>query len=140
MAQILLRTHEAISEELEERIINELRPEFNLICYNPVRACIIHLLIKAYHLNHSMRVEELSKKLGKRHSVIIHHLEQLSKWNLVNVVKNYNHGNKLRRSIWGLNLKLPNLIYNVYGHILKFFYTHDELEKMTSINKNVRFN
>lgn len=140
MTQILIRAQGAVSEDMEERIINQLRPELNLICYNPIRACIIHLMIKAYPLNHSMRVEDLAKKLGKRHSVVIHHLEQLSRWNLVHVVKNSNYGNKQRRSIWGLNLKFPNLLYNVYGHILKFFYTQDELEKMSSINKSVRSN
>ena len=140
MTQILIRIQEPVSEEIEERIINELRPEFNLICYNSTRACIVHSLVKAYPLNHSMRVEELAKKLGKRHSVVIHHLEQLSRWKIVHVVKNSNYGDKQRRSIWGLNLILPNLIYNVYGHILKFFYTHDELEKMSNVNKNTRSN
>jgi len=138
--QIYLKTEETVSSEVEDRVINELRPEFNLICYNPIRASIIHLMVKASELNHTMRVEELAKRLGKRHSVIIHHLEQLSRWKLIGVVKTSSYGSKQRRCIWGLNLKYPNLIYNIYGHILKFFYTQNELEKMCSVNKNTRSN
>jgi DNA-binding transcriptional ArsR family regulator len=127
-----------MERDTEEKFIFILRPELNYICSNPVRASILHLLIKAKHLNHAMRVEEIARSLGKRHSVIIYHLEQLNYKRLVEVVKNFNYGSKGRRSIWGLNLKYPSLVQEVYSHTLKFFYTPDELEKMCSINKNAR--
>jgi len=136
MNRILLETLDAADNE--ESMTFNLRPEFNRICYNPIRASIIHLLVKAKDLNHALSVEEISHKLGKRHSVIIHHLEKLSYWKIIDVVKSFKHGSKSRRSIWGLNLKYPNLIQSVYSHMLKTFYTSSELDKMCCINKNTR--
>ena len=139
MARLFLNVQQA-DEEAEARIINILRPELNYICYNSIRASILHLMIKTPELNHSLSVEEIAKKLGKRHSVIIHHLEKLSDWNLVEVVKFSKYGNKGRRKIWGLNLKYPNLITQVYGHLLKTFFTINELNQMCSVNRNARVN
>jgi DNA-binding transcriptional ArsR family regulator len=135
MNKILL---DAQGADNEDSIMFSLKPEFNRICYNPLRASIIHLLVKSKDLNYSLSVEEIAYKLGKRHSIVIHHLESLSKWKIVDVIKTFKHGNKERRSIWGLNLKYPNLVQDVYHHMLKTFYTVNELEKMCSINKNVR--
>jgi DNA-binding transcriptional ArsR family regulator len=122
----------------EESILFNLRPEFNRITYNSIRSSIIHLLVKAKELNHALSVEEIAYKLGKRHSVIIHHLEKLFEWKIVDVVKSSKYGKRTRRSIWGLNLKYPNLIQNIYSHMLKTFYTQNELDKMCSINKCAR--
>jgi len=124
--------------ENEDSIMFNLRPEFNRICYNPIRASIIHLLVKSKDLNYSLSVEEIAHKLGKRHSIIIHHLEKLHYWKIVDVVRSFKHGNKNRRSIWGLNLKYPNLVQNTYSHMLKTFYTASELDKMCCVNKNTR--
>jgi len=124
----------------EESIIYSVRPEFNKICYNPIRASIIHLLVKSKELNHSLSVEEIASKLGKRHSVIIHHLEKLYCWKVVDIVRSFKYGNKERRSIWGLNLKYSNLVQNIYSHMLKTFYTATELDRMCCVNKNVRKN
>jgi len=136
MNRILLNTLNGA--ENEESIIYSLRPEFNRICYNPIRASIIHLLVKSKDLNHTLCVEEISRKLGKRHSVVIHHLEKLFEWKVVDVVRSFKYGNKQKRSIWGLNLKYPNLIENVYSHMIKTFYTVSELDKMCCVNKSVR--
>lgn len=129
-----------ISERVEdeESLIFNLRPEFNRICYNPVRAGIIHLLVNSRELNHSMPVEEIAKKLGKRHSVVIYHLEKLRDWRLVSIVKSYKYGKKEKRSIWGLDLRYVGLIQNVYSYMTKTFYTMKDLEDMCNINKNVR--
>jgi len=126
--------------EAESRIINIIKPELNFICYNPVRASILHLMVKTPELNYSLSVEEIAKRLGKRHSVIVHHLEKLNEWMLVEVVKTSKYGDKERRKIWGLNLKYPNLITQVYGHLLKTFFTISELNQMCSVNRNVRAN
>lgn len=122
----------------EESMLYSLRPEFNIICYNSTRASIIHLLVKSKDLNHALSVEDMAQRLGKRHSVIIHHLEKLMEWKIVDVVRTFKHGGKERRSIWGLNLKYPNIVQNVYSHMLKTFYTVNELERMCSINRSVR--
>ena len=122
----------------EDDMVNYLKPEFNRICYNAVRASIIHLLIKSKDLGYSMSVEVMSKKLGKRHSVIIHHLEKLEEWGIVNVVKSYDYGEKKKRSIWGLKTDNVFLIENLYNYMIKSFYTMSELEEMCSINTNVR--
>jgi len=124
--------------ENEESMIFNVRPEFNRICYNPIRASIIHLLVKSKDLNYCLSVEEIAHKLGKRHSVIIHHLEKLLYWKIINIVKSFKHGDSNRRSIWGLNMKYPNLVQSVYSHMLKTFYTVNELDKMCCVNKNTR--
>ncbi len=136
MNKILLNTSENV--ENEDSVIFNIRPEFNRICYNPVRASIIHLLVKSKDLNHSLSVEEISFKLGKRHSVVIHHLEKLQDWKVIDIVRSLKYGSKTRRSIWGLNLKYPNLIQNVYSYMLKTFYTTTDLDKMCSTDRCAR--
>jgi DNA-binding transcriptional ArsR family regulator len=135
MNKILLNQEGA---ENEDSVLYSVRPEFNRICYNPIRASIIHLLIKSKDLNHALSVEEIANKIGKRHSVVIHHLEKLMEWKVIDVVKSYKYGDKQKRSIWGLNLKYPNLIQNIYSHMIKTFYNVNELDRMCCINKNVR--
>ena len=124
--------------ENEEDIVNYLKPEFNKICYNSVRASIIHLLMKSKELDNCLSVEVIARKLGKRHSVVIHHLEKLMSWGVVDIVKTYKYGEKEKRSIWGLNKKYPNLIFSLYNYMIRTFYTINELEEMCSININVR--
>lgn len=126
--------------DVGERLFNILRPELNFVCSNSIRACILHLMIKSKDLNHTMQVEKIAQKIGKRHSVIIYHLEQLEKWKLVEVIRCFKYGNKNRRSIWGLNLKFSNLINEVYNRMIRLFYTQQELDGMCSTNKNVRNN
>ena len=135
MNKILLNQEGA---ENEDSVLYSVRPEFNRICYNPIRASIIHLLVKSKDLNHALSVEEIANKIGKRHSVVIHHLEKLMEWKVVDVIKSYKYGNRQKRSIWGLNLKYPNLIQSVYSHMIKTFYNVNELDRMCCINKNVR--
>ena len=136
MNKILLGTQDIA--ENEDSMIFNLRPEFNRICYNSIRASIIHLLVKSKELNHSLSVEEIAYKLGKRHSVVIHHLEKLNQCKIVEIIRLLKYGDKERRSIWGLNMKYPNLVQNIYSHMLKTFYTANELDKMCCINKNIR--
>jgi DNA-binding transcriptional ArsR family regulator len=126
------------TSENGENIVYLLRPEFNKICYNPIRASMIHLLFKSRSLNYTLSVEELAYKLGKRHSVIVHHLEKLYGWKIVDIVRSFKYGDKNRRSIWGLNMKHPNLVQEVYSHMLKNFYTVKGLDEMCSANRNVR--
>ena len=125
-------------ENDENFIISSIKPEMNYICSNSIRACIIHMLVKNKDLNHTMQVEEIAKRLGKRHSVVIYHLERLMSWKIVNVIKSSAYGNGEKRAIWGLNLGFPNLVREVYLRVLKVFYTEKELERLCSVNKNAR--
>lgn len=125
-------------ENMEEFILANLRPELNYISSNPVRASIIHLLVSNKELNHTMQVEEIAKRLGKRHSVIIYHLERLLGWNIVKVVKSIKYGDTEKRVIWGLNVEYPILIKEVYSRILKYFFTQKDLEKLCSVDTNTR--
>ena len=136
MSQNFLDINEKVEDE--DSLIFNLRPEFNRICYNPVRASIIHLLVNSSSLNHSLSVEDIAKRLGKRHSVVIYHLEKLREWKLVSIVKSYKYGSKEKRSIWGLDLRYTGLIQDIYSHMTKTLYTMKDLEEMCNINKNVR--
>ncbi len=137
MVRFSLNVENEATED-EENLIIRLRPEFNRICYNSIRASIIHLLMKSKDLNHSLCVERISHKLGKRHSVIIHHLEKLQYWRIVDVVKHDVYGTRRKRSIWGLNLTYSKLIKELYVYLLKTFYTVEELERLCNVNINVR--
>lgn len=140
MDQNFLYGIDSDNKDAGENFLNMLRPELNFICSNSIRACILYMMIKAKDLNYTVRVEEIARRLGKRHSVIIYHLEQLEKWRLVGVVRAFKYGKKIRRSIWGLNTNLPALINEVYNRMIKFFYTQQELDKMCNVNMNVRVN
>jgi DNA-binding transcriptional ArsR family regulator len=132
-------TKESLADrQTEDFLISSLRPELNYICSNPIRACIIHMLVENRDLGHTIQVEEIARRLGKRHSVMIYHLERLLEWRIVRVVKTVKHGDIEKRTIWGLNLEYPNLIREVYSRMLKLFFTQKELNKLCSINKNVR--
>jgi len=135
MNKILLNQEGA---ENEDSVLYSVRPEFNRICYNPIRASIIHLLIKSKDLNHALSVEEIANKIGKRHSVVIHHLEKLMEWKVVDVVKSYKYGNRQKRSIWGLNLRYPDWISECYKSIRTHFFSEKELIQITNINKSLR--
>jgi len=125
-------------KQAEEFLMSTLRPELNYICSNPVRACIMHMLVANKDLGHTMQVEDIARRIGKRHSVVIYHLERLLEWRIVKIIKSVEYGNTEKRTIWGLNLEYPNLMREVYTRILKFFFTQKELDKMCSINRNVR--
>lgn len=126
------------TRQSEEFLISSLRPEFNYICSNPIRASIIHMLVGNKDLGHTMQVEEIARRLGKRHSVVIYHLERLTDWKIVKIVKSVEYGDTEKRTIWGLNIDYPDLIREIYSRVLKFFFTQKELDKMCSINRNVR--
>jgi len=138
MSKVFLRVIEPVNEEEELKIIKEFSPQMSIICSNPIRAGILHLLINSPESLHSMQVEELCFRLGIKPSVCIHHLEKLSEWKLIEVKKTSKYGEKNRRSIWGLNLKHPNWILECYKNIREFFFTEKELEEITSKNRDFR--
>jgi len=114
------------------RIMNlterRVRANLNFICSNLTRAGIIHILINSKDTGYCRSVKELSEMLGKYPSVVIHHLEKLEKYGIVEVIENYISKGKSKRKIWGLNLKMIHLIKEVYLYILKNHFTQKELE------------
>lgn len=136
--KIFLRILEPIKREKDFQVMNKFLPEIRIICSNPIRAGILHLLINTSDTLHSMRTEELAVKLGVRPRVLIYHLERLEKWGLVKVKKTQKYGNKERRVIWGLDLNHPNWILECYRHIRAYFFTEKELKELTNKNKSYR--
>ena len=140
MAGPFLRLFEQpVDKETERDIIQTFLPETVEILRNPIRAGIIHLLVNSPNTGHSMKVEQLAYRLGTYHRIIIYHLEKLQKWKLVTVKKNSSYGNKTKRSIWGLDLKCPNWILEVYSTTNQSF-DKDFLERICNKNINIRNN
>ncbi|MFH0928900.1 MAG: winged helix-turn-helix domain-containing protein [Candidatus Aenigmatarchaeota archaeon] len=139
MNKISLRLIEPIDENNDVDIIARFMPEIGSICSNQTRAGIIHLMINTPQTMHSLKVEEICFKLGIRQSVAIHHLERLEDWKLVEVKKNQSYGNRTRRSIWGLNLKHPTWISECYKSVRAHFFSENELDSVTNVNKSLRF-
>jgi DNA-binding transcriptional ArsR family regulator len=126
-----------VDESTEKRVIDNFIPDIIEICSNPVRAGIIHLLVNSPSTGHSLKVEYMAFRLGTYHRIIIHHLERLEKWGLVEVKRFRGTGRRGKRSVWGLNLKHPNWIFEVYGSI-KAGFTRGELKLICSRKKSMR--
>jgi len=101
----------------------KVRAEMSFICNNPVRASIVYLLMKMKDSDYCCNVEQISSRLGKNHSIILHHLEKLAEYGLVEVVRTVRYGNKEKRKIWGLDLNRSELVKEVYDYIIKFCFT-----------------
>jgi len=140
MPEPFLRLFEQPADKDAEReIIQTFLPETVEILKNPIRAAIVHLMVNSPNTGHSMKVEQLAYKLGTYHRIIIYHLERLQKWKLVTVKKTSSYGNKTKRSIWGLDLKYPNWILDVYSTIKESFKP-DFLERICNKNISIRNN
>lgn len=138
MAEPFLRLFEQpVDKEIEREVIQTFLPETVEILKNPIRAGIVHMLVNSPNTGHSMKVEQLAYKLGTYHRIIIYHLERLQNWKLVTVKKSSSYGNKTKRSIWGLDLKYPNWILEVYSTI-KGSSEYDSLESICNKNINIR--
>lgn len=138
MKKIFLRVPNGTNKEEDNDVFIKFTPEINSICSNAIRAGIIHLLISSPETLHSMKVENLSFRLGIRQSHCIHHLEKLKDWRLVEVKTNQKYGGKTRRTIWGLDIKHPNWIKECYDKTLNYFFEPRELNNITNKNKSFR--
>ncbi|MFH7880424.1 MAG: ArsR family transcriptional regulator [Candidatus Aenigmatarchaeota archaeon] len=121
------------SKEVNERAIYA---DLDFICSNLTRVAILYLLIKSSITDHSLSVERISYHLGKNHRVVLHHLEKLKEYGIVNVVKTSKNGK--RRKIWGLVKEKIDLIKEIYLYATRNFFTQAQLEKACNINKKVR--
>ncbi len=126
-----------LDTDTEKTVINDLLPELIDISSNPIRAGIVHLLVNSPNTGHAMKVEELAYRLGTYHRVILHHLERLADWDVIEVRVSRSYGQKTKRSVWGLKLKYPNWIFEVYNS-MKDGFGDTELRKLTTKNKSVR--
>ena len=133
-----LRIIRPVDEEANVDILIRFMPEIEMICSNQTRAGIIHLLMSSPESLHSMKVEDICFKLGIRQSVCVHHLEKLNEWKLIEVKKYQKYGNKIRRSIWGLDLRYPNWVLECYKRIRAHFFSEKELDQITNVNKSLR--
>jgi len=138
MNKISLRVIKSVDEEANVDVLTKFMPEIEIICSNRTRAGILHLLINSPQSLHSMKVENLCFKLGIRQAVCVHHLEKLNEWKLIEVKKYQKYGNKIRRSIWGLDLRYPHWILECYKRIRVHFFSEKELNQITNINKSLR--
>ena len=138
MNKIALRVIKSVDEEANADVLTKFMPEIEIICSNKTRAGILHLLINSPQSLHSMKVENLCFKLGIRQAVCVHHLEKLNEWKLIEVKKYQKYGNKIRRSIWGLDLRYPHWILECYKRIRVHFFSEKELNQITNINKSLR--
>ncbi len=138
MKKVYLRVLKKVDTNVDLDILTKFLPEINIICSNEIRAGILHLLINTPETMHSMKVEELCYRLGIRPSVCIYHLEKLKEWKLVDVKKKQKYGKKERRSIWGLDLRHPNWILECYKAIRAYFFSENELKRITNKNKSFR--
>ena len=137
---IYLRLIEPVNKNIDFYVTTKFLPEVRTICSNGIRASIMHLLINSPETLHSMQVEELAFKIGVRPRIIIYHLERLKEWGLVEVRKNKKHGNKNRRSIWGIDLKHPSWVMECYNSIITHFFDERKLNEFTRKNKSFRKN
>jgi len=138
MNKISLRVIKSVDEEANVDVLTKFMPEIEIICSNRTRAGILHLLINSPQSLYSMKVENLCFKLGIRQAVCVDHLEKLNEWKLIEVKKYQKYGNKIRRSIWGLDLRYPHWILECYKRIRVHFFSEKELNQITNINKSLR--
>ena len=124
-----------VENQIEER---RIKADLNFICSNAIRSTILHLLIKSKQTSHSLSLEDMSYKLGKFPSVILHHMEKLKEYGIVEVIKSSKYGNREKRKIWGLNLQYNDMINEIYFHIVRNFFTPAQLERMCCKNRKLR--
>lgn len=109
----------------------ELDVKSSIVCGNINRVAILHLL-KCSEGN-EMQAEMMAYRLGLSHRTVLYHLDILHDYELVEVRKFIRRGDKMFRSVWGLNRK--------NGHTKKIFSKIDglfekkELEGLISQNK-----
>ncbi|HDD46488.1 MAG TPA: ArsR family transcriptional regulator [Candidatus Aenigmarchaeota archaeon] len=73
-----------------------------LICSNPNRISILHLLAKSP--NYEMQTEKIASILGISHRTALYHLDLLHEYGIVEVRRYRKRGSRLMRSVWGLKL------------------------------------
>ena len=102
-----------------------------LLCSNKNRVGILHLLKKMP--NNEMQAERIAQKLGLTHRTVLYHLNILEQNGLIEVRGYRKRGNKLLRSVWGLNSGNETLIKNFFARVDGSFEIKD-LNELISRN------
>jgi DNA-binding transcriptional ArsR family regulator len=103
-----------------------------IISSNVNRVAILHLL-KNSHKN-EMQAEKIAQSTGLTHRTVLYHLNILEKNGLVEVRKYRKKGEKLLRSVWGLDKKNTELVENLFSK-MNGDLNLEELNAM--INRNI---
>ena len=74
-----------------------------IISSNQNRMNILYLLLNSP--NYELQTEKIANILGISHRTALYHLDLLQEYDIVEVRRYRKRGNKLMRSIWGLNMK-----------------------------------
>ena len=101
-----------------------------LVCSNLNRVSILHLLKGCD--NNEMQAEEMSFRLGLSHRTVLYHLDILHDYGLVEVRKFLRRGNKMIRSVWGLQKNHASL-KKVFSNISESF-DQEVLDRKISTN------
>jgi len=75
----------------------------DIVCSNINRVAILHLLRSSP--KREMQAEKMSQMLGISHRTVLYHLDVLEEYDLVKVSGFRRKGQKMLRSVWGLNLE-----------------------------------
>jgi DNA-binding transcriptional ArsR family regulator len=73
------------------------------VCSNINRVSILHLLKKCP--GNEMQAEKIAQSIGVSHRTALYHLDILEDYNLVEVRGFRKKGQKMLRSVWGLNME-----------------------------------
>ncbi|MEM5801949.1 MAG: winged helix-turn-helix domain-containing protein [Candidatus Aenigmatarchaeota archaeon] len=120
------------SEKLEER---KVYADLDFICSNLTRMAILHLLMKSKMTDYSLNVEKISYCLGKHPRVVLHHLDKLKEYGIVQVITISKNG---RRKIWGIVKEKADLIKEIYTYTITNFFTQAQLERACNVNRKIR--
>jgi DNA-binding transcriptional ArsR family regulator len=112
--------------------INSIETAIKLyeVCSNRNRCCILYLLKKCP--DNKMQAEMISNRMGISHRTTLYHLDVLEDLGLVEVKEFRKRGDRLLRSVWGLNTNAQEL-QTVFSEMENTF-RKDSLEETISRN------
>ncbi len=113
----------------------ELNLTAGMVCSNFNRMRILFLLKKSP--NNEMQAERIASALGISHRTALYHLDILQDYELVEVREFRRKGEKLLRSVWGLNSENRENLNKIFARIKKKFRI-EELEEIITINAEHR--
>jgi len=110
---------------------NSLNIMNTVLCSNKNRVAILHLLKNTP--DNEMQAERIAGRLGLTHRAVLYHLDVLEQDELVEVRAYRKKGDKLFRSVWGLNSKDQSLLNKFFKKINGNF---DKTELNRMIKRN----
>ena len=116
--------------------INSIESAIKLyeVCSNKNRCAILYLLRKCP--DNEMQAETISCRMGISHRTTLYHLDILEGFGLVEVKKFRKRGERLLRSVWGLNTKAQEL--KMIFSKMENTFRKDSLEETISRNSGTK--